>query len=206
MIHRQTRVVSLLSVRILLSLSLLFTGATTQARELMLQDTVQDQKVLIFDDGFWRFSDSGGKRCTKVAFVGELCALPSSWAPFPQADTKALRPRFVRAAFEGFVTSLTPVDGPVEADSVNRTLTDLADFDGEAPTVLQKKSARLGELQGQQIVYAHGNRVVAFSVFDQNGRILFFQSQRRGFTLFHKDHETAHQDLINAVVLEAFDG
>jgi len=206
MIHRQMSLVSVLSVRIVLSFSLLFAGATTHARELILQGTVENQQVLMFDDGFWRFTDSGGERCTKVAFVGKLCALPSSWAPFPQTDTKALRPRFVREAFEGLVTSLTPVDRPVEVDTVNRTLNRLADFDGEAPTLVQKNSAQMGDFEGQQIVYAHRDRVVAFSIFDQNGRVLIFETQRSGFTLFHKDHQTAHADLINAVVLEAFDG
>ncbi len=207
MIHRSFSVGSFLSARMLLSLALLLAGSAAGARDLMFQGNVKDQEVLIFDDGFWRFSDSGGERCTTVASVGELCAMPSSWAPFPQSDTKALRPRFVRGAFEGFVTSLTPIVGPVGNQSVNRTLTDLADFEGgDAPTLLTENDTQLGDFEGEQIVYLHGDRIVVFSIFDQNGRVLIFQTQRRGFTLFHKDHQTAHANLIDAVVLEAFDG
>ncbi|MEP6020238.1 MAG: hypothetical protein ABJ251_17315 [Paracoccaceae bacterium] len=205
MILRHLNVISVLSARMLLFSALLLTGTATEARDLMFQGVVGDQELLIFDDGFWRFSDSSGERCTKVTHVGELCALPSSWAPFPQPDPKALRPRFVRGSFEGFVTSLTPSVGPIEGQSVTSTLTALADFNNGAPTVLQKEKVQLSDFQGQQVVYVQGDRIVVFSIFDQNGRVLIFKTERSGFTLFHNDHQTAHEELINAVRLEVFD-
>ena len=189
-----------------LSFSLVSLGTASVAREVVWKGNVDGKDVVMFDGGFWRFDDSGGARCTKIAHVGDLCALPASWAPFPQTNAKALRPRFFREGFEGFVTSLTPTRGPIEARSINLTLSEIASVAGGPPTVLQKGSARLDDLDGQQIVYVHLDRVMAFSIFDQNGRILIFYTETSGFTLFHKDHQTAHQDLINSVELEKFDG
>ncbi|WP_299141194.1 hypothetical protein [uncultured Tateyamaria sp.] len=181
-------------------------GTAVEARNIETQGIIAGENVIVFDDGFWRFADDSGQRCTIIAHVGELCALPSSWARFPQTDPKSLQPKFVRESIEGFVTSLTPVVGPVGNELVNRRVSELADFDGGEPTILQKQTVQLGDFQGQRIVYAHNARVVAFSVFNQNGRILIFQTQRHGFTLFHKDHQAAHEDLINMVTLEDFDG
>ncbi|WP_415920595.1 hypothetical protein [Tateyamaria sp. SN6-1] len=192
----------------LIALSTILAMASTlaDARSLVSEAEVAGERILIFDDGFWRYSDDQGERCTAIAHVGELCALPSSWAPFPQTDTKALRPVFVRDTIEGFVTSLTPIGEPIGSASLNRAISELADISGTAPTLLQEQPIQLGEFTGTRIVYNVLARVIAFSIVDQNGRLLIFKTQRNGFTLFHRDHQTAHEDLMNKVNLEAFDG
>ncbi|WP_294228170.1 hypothetical protein [uncultured Shimia sp.] len=184
--------------------------AATQlsARELIGEARVDDQPVLIYDDGFWRFDDAGGEICTDAGKHGKVCALPSHWSRLPQLDmTNGARPTFIHDQIQAEFSVLQ------HWGNEDLTLADMTAFirskttySGLNATLLSSTESSIGEFQGGHVVVQAGAQgVLAFTFAFQNGRFLIAQTREQNTTLYHSGHKRAHQSFVDALRPAAFE-
>jgi len=187
-----------------LAMLVLTTPATS--RELLGQAPLGGETVLIFNDGYWRFSDADGERCTPVAFVGEVCALPSVWAPVPAPLANSIRPEFVQETeFLSKVTSLTQIsdDRPITLADVRRFIQNQSMNGPLRGTFHRPEPGEIDGFVGQTIpVTLVNGGVVLFTVAFQKDRAIIALTSRPDSTLVTNDLRDAHAQFLAAIRLE----
>ena len=188
------------------ALATLVLTAPANSRELLAEAPLGTETVLIFNDGFWRFSDAEGERCTPVAFVGEVCALPSIWAPVPVPLANRTRPEFVQGTdFLSKVTSLTPLsdDRPITLSDIRAFIQNQAMNGPLRGTFHRPEPGEIDGFVGQTIPVTRANGgVVLFTVVFQKDRAIIARTSRPDSTLVTNDLRDAHAQFLAAIKLE----
>jgi len=184
------------------------TAVPAMARDLMAEAEVDGTAVLIYGDGFWRFSDTAGEVCTAVQNVGEICALPSMWAPTPAFDPAVFRPKFIAdTGFVSEVNSLTPLslDRPINSEDATAFILNRTTAGGLRGMVLRRAPGEIGGLAGETVMIGAGAHVAAFTAVNQNGRAIIAETWQYGTTLVHGELVEAHASFLTAIALEPFE-
>jgi len=178
--------------------------APSEAQEMrVVEPTPEMDGVVLFANGLWRHTDAAGPRCTDIAHVGEFCALPSIWAPFPgQPDDH--RTHFFQAdRFRGFAASLTPIatDRPIGQDDVIRYIA--RRVTGRGGNMMAQHQNLVSTAAGRTWITTPftGGRTVLISMTEVNGRVVFAETQEFGTTLVNQQHNIAHQAFLDGLTL-----
>ncbi len=177
------------------------------AREVLTQSQIDGHSILFFDDGFWRYADENGPLCTPVAFVGEVCALPSQWAPFPSPLDDQTRPTFIQdTTYIAQITSLTQISegDPITLNDVRAYILNQTTRNGVRPSVHMAETDLVEGVEWQTIpvLPAGPGGMMVFSFTFQKERAVIAFTKRPGTTLYHADHRQTHQGFLKAIRLE----
>ena len=192
---------------LLLILFLTIGASSGHARELIAEVQVDGKEVLIFDDGFWRYSDDVGEICTLTGKHGAVCALPSKWSRLPDLDAQRHGlPEFVQGEFFAEFRVLQHWgSGTISLGDVSAYIRNQTTYDGLKGSVLLNSTGKIGDLEGGHVVVSTGRKgVFAFTFVNQNGRYLIAQTRDQGSSIYHSEHRQAHQSFIDAMRPEPF--
>ena len=165
-----------------------------------------DLEVILYDDGFWRYTDAETPVCHEIPEVGLFCATPNVWAEFParQTDLHKRRPQFVSGDdFWAQANALVPISSEklaeedVEAFIRNRVYL----RNGLRPNIVVSDRFDANGSSWQRIVFEAEGKVKAFSLTAMNQGFVIVETHERKTTLFGSEHKKLHLSFIESLEL-----
>lgn len=189
---------------LIFSLILTMLGSTAGAREILFETTYDGRSIVVYSDGYWRYSDTDGVVCTPIPRLGEVCALPSHWMPIPDPVEQRDSPEFLHdGRYLAEANSYTPFSGlELTHETIRQYVVTAARRLGAGAAFRPEAGAIFG-IEGPSYIF-QGSGIVVFTVVEWNGRFIVARTFDPQSSLYHSGHRAAHASFTDSIRLEDY--